>query len=70
MQTIDVQVGDIVQFRKQHPCGGWTWEVVRTGADIGVVCTTCHRRILLPRDKFRRSVKKIVSRGSETKGEN
>lgn len=67
MDSTDIKIGDIVRFRKKHACGGWTWEVVRTGADIGVVCTTCHRRILLPRDKFRRSVKKIVSRGFEVK---
>ena len=65
MKSLEIHVGDIVQFRKQHPCGGWTWRVVRTGADIGVVCTTCQRRILLPRDKFRRSVKKIVSRAPD-----
>ncbi len=65
MKSLEIHVGDIVQFRKQHPCGGWTWRVVRTGADIGVVCTTCQRRILLPRDKFRRSVKKIVSGASD-----
>lgn len=63
MEYLEVQVGDIVQFKKQHPCGGWTWRVVRTGADIGVVCTVCQRRLMLPRDKFRRSVKKIVSKG-------
>jgi hypothetical protein len=36
---------------------------VRTGADIGVVCTTCQRRLMLSRDKFRRSVKKLVAKG-------
>jgi hypothetical protein len=65
VKSLDVQVGDIVRFRKQHPCGGWTWRVVRTGADIGVVCTTCQRRILLPRDKFRRAAKSIVSRAPQ-----
>jgi len=61
MNNYDVKVGDIVRFRKKHACGGWTWRVVRTGADIGIVCTTCQRRIMLPRDKFRRSLKKVES---------
>ena len=30
----DIQVGDIVHMRKQHPCGGLSWEVTRIGADI------------------------------------
>lgn len=60
MTFIDVQPGDIVRLRKQHPCGGWEWTVVRTGADIGLVCTTCQRRLLLPRDKFRKVVKSVL----------
>jgi len=60
---LDIQVNDIVHLRKQHPCGGWEWRVVRTGADIGVVCLTCHRRLMMPRHKFRRAVKAIVQRG-------
>ena len=64
MTFIDIQVDDIVQFRKQHPCGGWEWRVFRTGADIGIVCLTCQRRLMLPRDKFRRAVKKVVSSGA------
>ena len=57
---LDVRVDDIVQMRKPHPCGGREWRVVRTGADIGLVCLTCHRRLMMPRDKFRRAVKNIV----------
>ena len=64
MINFDIQVDDIVQLRKQHPCGGWEWRVFRTGADIGVVCLTCQRRLMLPRPKFRRAVKKVVQRGT------
>ena len=56
-------VGDIVEMRKAHPCGGKQWEVVRVGADIGLVCQTCKRRVLLPRRDFARGVKKFVQRG-------
>ena len=56
-------VGDIVEMRKVHPCGGKTWEVVRVGADIGIVCSTCGRRVLLPRREFARGVKKFLKRG-------
>jgi hypothetical protein len=57
-------IGDIVQMRKQHPCGGDEWEVVRVGADIGIVCTTCQRRVLTTRRKFARGVKGFIRRGS------
>ena len=61
-EPFEIHVGDIVRLRKQHPCGGWEWRVVRTGADIGIVCQTCRRRLTMPRHKFRRSVKSIERR--------
>ncbi len=56
-------IGDVVRTRKPHPCGGDEWEVVRVGADIGIVCLTCGHRVLMPRRKFARAVKGFVRRG-------
>jgi hypothetical protein len=60
--TEEIKVGDIVRLRKPHPCGSYEWEVVRVGADIGLKCLNCQRRVLLTEDVFRRRVKKFVSR--------
>ena len=57
--------GDVVQMRKLHPCGGDQWEIVRVGADIGLLCETCGRRVLLPRRKFARGVRKFVRRSPQ-----
>jgi hypothetical protein len=65
---MDIRLGDVVQLRKQHPCGSYEWEVVRLGADIGIKCHTCGRRVLMPRRKFEKSVKKLVSRGEGGSG--
>ena len=59
---IDVQVGDVVRLRKPHPCGGYDWQVVRIGADIGLKCQTCDHRVLLTRREFEKRVKIFVSR--------
>ena len=56
-------VGDVVEMRKQHPCGGATWAIVRVGADIGLVCQTCGRRVMLSRRDFARGVKRFIQRG-------
>jgi hypothetical protein len=56
-------VGDVVEMRKPHPCGGTVWEIVRVGADIGAVCQTCGRRVLLPRRRFTHQAKRFVRRG-------
>ena len=63
---IDIYLGDVVQMRKQHPCGGDTWRVVRLGAEIGIRCLTCERKVLLPRATFERRVKRFVERGKDT----
>lgn len=58
----DVQLQDIVQLRKKHPCGSDEWRVVRVGLDIGLVCQGCGRRVLLPRSTFNKRCKRIVQR--------
>jgi hypothetical protein len=58
-------MGDIVRLRKPHPCGSFEWEVVRLGADIGLRCRTCQRRVLLPRRTVERRLKAFVSRGPD-----
>lgn len=59
----DLGLGDRVQLRKPHPCGSYLWRVVRLGADIGLKCEGCGRRVLLPRSEVERRIKQIVSRG-------
>ena len=58
-------IDDVVRLRKPHPCGGFDWTVVRLGADIGLVCTTCGRRVLLPRRELERRLKAFIQRGPE-----
>jgi hypothetical protein len=57
MKLIPVTPGDNVTLRKPHPCGGYTWTVTRVGADIGLRCDTCGRRVMLEREEFERRVK-------------
>jgi hypothetical protein len=59
----DIRLGDVVRMRKPHPCGSNEWDVVRLGADIGIRCRKCNRRVLLPRSQFVRQVKALVQRG-------
>ena len=58
----NVNLGDVVRLKKIHPCGGYEWQVVRLGADIGIKCLKCGRRVLLERSTFERRVREFVSR--------
>jgi hypothetical protein len=68
MEILPVQIGDYVALRKPHACGANLWRVVRLGADVGLVCTHCDRRILLPRDEFERRLRRRLP-GEETENE-
>lgn len=53
-------VGDLVELKKTHPCGGKEWEVLRVGMDFRLKCLTCGRIILVPRVKFEKGLKKVL----------
>ena len=57
----DIQIGSRVQMRKKHPCGSDEWTVYRVGADIGLRCVGCDRRVMLPRATFNKRLKQIIS---------
>jgi hypothetical protein len=61
--VMEIKLGDVVRLKKKHPCGSDQWQVVRLGADIGIKCLGCQRRVLLERATFERRVKEFISRG-------
>lgn len=60
---LPLYLDDVVVLRKPHPCGGDTWRIVRLGADIGLRCARCDRRVLVPRASVERDIKRFVERG-------
>lgn len=59
------ELGDVVQMKKQHPCGANEMEVIRMGMDIRIKCVKCKHSILLPRVKFEKSLKKVLKSASD-----
>lgn len=68
--VLALALGDVLVLRKPHPCGSLRWSVVRLGADIGIECETCHRRVLLPRAYLERRVKQVERAGGRQAGAN
>ena len=63
------KVGDRITLKKQHPCGGREWDVYRIGADIGLKCVKCERRVMLTRREVeRRMVARVAGNNEETTG--
>ena len=63
---MDVQVNDILEMKKTHPCGEKNFLVLRVGMDFKIRCVKCGREVMVPRVKIEKNIKHIV-RGVETK---
>ena len=60
--VLELRLGYVLRLKKTHPCGNNLWEVVRLGADIGIRCQKCERRVLLQRSYLERRVKEVLPR--------
>ncbi len=65
LSTVGIQPGDQVTLKKPHPCGGHEWRVTRIGADLGLECLTCGRRVMLARDEVERRAVRVTRVGGE-----
>lgn len=61
--VLELLLGDVVRLRRRHPCGGEAWLVDRLGADIGLRCQTCGRRVMLERRALERRIAGFERRG-------
>lgn len=57
---MDVRVGDVLEMKKNHPCGSKCFEVLRVGMDFRLRCTGCGHEVMLPRQKAEKNIKKII----------
>ena len=54
---MNINIGDILVFKKKHPCGSSEWEVLRTGADFRLRCCGCGHMIMLSRRDTEKNIK-------------
>ena len=57
---MDVQLGDILVMKKEHPCGEKRSLVLRTGMDFRLRCMGCGHEVMLPRQKAEKNIRQIV----------
>ena len=57
--AVNVQVGDILEMKKNHPCGANRFAVLRVGMDFRIKCEGCGHEMLVPRLKIERHIKRI-----------
>ena len=59
MNIPKIALGDRLELKKKHPCGSFSFTVMRVGSDIRIVCDGCGRDLVLPREKLEHAIKKI-----------
>ena len=57
---MDVRVGDVLELKKEHPCGSKRWQVLRVGMDFKLRCQGCGHEVMVPRSKAEKSIKKWI----------
>lgn len=56
---MDIQVGDIIKLKKEHPCGSKEWEVLRVGADFRLKCRGCEHQVMISRKIVEKNIREI-----------
>lgn len=60
MEAKQFALNDIVEMKKQHPCGTNAWKIIRMGADIRIKCEGCQHSVMIPRREFEKKMKRIL----------
>ena len=68
LQIVKFDVGDVLQMKKQHPCGATEFTVLRTGSDIRIRCNGCGHDVTVPREKLEKNIKKVIDRKGSQDG--
>ena len=63
---MDIQLGDILEMKKAHPCGEKKWLVLRTGADFRLKCMGCGHEGMTPRFKAEKNIRQVHKKNSST----
>lgn len=57
---MNIDVGEHIVMKKNHPCGGNEFLVLRVGIDFKIKCLKCGHEVMVPRNKIEKNIKRIV----------
>lgn len=56
-----LEIGDVVELKKLHPCGSKQWEIMRTGMDFRIKCLGCGHQVMIARPKLEKNIRKVIA---------
>ena len=60
MNNVKFDIDDILEMKKQHPCGCKQMKVLFVGSDIKLECCNCGHVFVTPRVKIEKNIKKVI----------
>ena len=57
---MELHLNDILERKKDPPCGSRRWQVLRVGMDIKLRCQGCGHEVMQPRRKVEKMIKRII----------
>ena len=65
MEAKHYELQDVVEMKKQHPCGTNAWKIIRLGADTRIKCEGCGHSVMIARREFEKKMKKVLNKSNE-----
>ena len=62
---MQLDIGDRVELKKNHPCGSKTFEITRIGMDFRIRCTGCGHEAWIPRAQLEKPIKKVLPKATD-----
>ncbi|MBE6552727.1 MAG: DUF951 domain-containing protein [Ruminococcaceae bacterium] len=60
MQILPLHPGDRAQMKKNHPCGGNIFLIIRVGSEVRIRCESCGRDMNIDRVKLEKAIRHIL----------
>lgn len=67
MEIIKFKLYDIIELKKNHPCGSKRFKIMRVGSEMRIVCQGCGRDMNIDRVKLEKATKKVLTSDEVTK---
>ena len=68
MNILKYKTNDIIELKKQHPCGSTRFRILRVGSTMRISCEGCARDMEIDRIKLEKATRKIITQ--EEKSDN
>ena len=60
-----LSIGNVIETKKKHPCGGNAFIILRLGSDLKIRCRTCQKELTVSRIKIEKMIRNVYAGKTE-----